>query len=291
MKRTVTVSNPDKVLWPRDGYTKSDLIAYYQAVSKWMLPYLRKRPLTLERFPNGIAKPGFFEKNAPAGAPGWVKTITLDAGGKRARVRYLLCEDRSTLTYLANLAAITLHAWMSRVGSLDKPDFILFDLDRGDGCSVKDLATVAIAVEEELRKRRMRPLPKTSGASGLHVFAWVRRRMSYVDARAFCNEIALRVQERLPKLVTLERMVAKRPRGRVYVDWAQMARGRTVVMPFTVRPKPRAPVSMPLTWQEVKRMLRSNELDTAAYFARWNIGNVPGLLRRKGDPWKGGGVR
>jgi bifunctional non-homologous end joining protein LigD len=175
---------------------------------------------------------------------------------------------------------------MSRAKSLEKPDFILFDLDRGDGCTVKSLATVAIAVSDELRTKVMRALPKTSGGSGLHVFAWVRGSFTYEKARAFCKDVALSVQARLPKLVTLERMVAKRPRGRVYMDWAQMARGRTVVMPFTVRAKGKAPVSMPLAWKDVKAMLRSNELDTAAYFARWNMKNVPGILRRSGDPWK-----
>ncbi|HXW76929.1 MAG TPA: non-homologous end-joining DNA ligase [Candidatus Eremiobacteraceae bacterium] len=284
--KSVTISNYDKVLWPADGYTKGDLVEYYRAVAKWLLPYIEGRPLSLERFPNGVNKPGFFEKNAPAGIPDWVETVTLESDGKRSHIRYVVCEDVPTLVYLANLAAITLHAFMSRRGSLDEPDFILFDLDRGDGCPVKSLATVAVVIADELRKRRMRALPKTSGGSGLHLFAWVRGRWSYEKARAFCNEVALAAQARLPKLVTLERSIAKRPRGRVYVDWAQMGKGRTVVMPFAVRARRGAPVSMPLPWSAVRAMLRSDELDTARYFARWNVGNVPGILRRSGDAWK-----
>jgi len=284
--KALVFSNPDKVLWPGDGYTKGDLIAYYRAVSKWILPYLFGRPVSLERYPNGIHKPGFFEKNAPAGLPVWIKTIALKSGGKRASVRYIVCDNEATLAYLANLAAIALHTWMSHAGSLDRPDFILFDLDRGDGCTVKTLATVALAVAAELRRKGMRPYPKTTGGSGLHILVWLRGRHDYPRARAFAKEIALLVQERLPKLVTLERMIAKRPRGSVYMDWAQVARGKTVVMPFVVRARAKAPVSMPLTWPQVSRMLGSSELDTARYFARWNITSVPRILQRSGDPWK-----
>jgi bifunctional non-homologous end joining protein LigD len=284
--RSVTLSNPDKVLWPAQGYTKGDLIGYYRAVSKWLVPYLRDRPLSLERYPNGIRKPGFFEKNAPAGLPAWVKSVSLKAGGKRSQVRYILCNDEATLAYVANLASIALHVWMSRTGSLDRPDFVLFDLDRGDGCTLGTLATVALAVAAALRRKGMHAVPKTTGGSGLHVFVWTRGRFHYEQGRALTKEIALTVQQQLPKLVTLERMIAKRGRGKVYMDWAQVGKGKTVVMPFTVRARDKAPVSMPLTWKEVESMMRSKELDTAGYFARWNIKNVPTLLLRHGDPWK-----
>ncbi len=281
----VPISNPDKVLWPGEGYTKGDLIDYYRAVAKWILPYLKDRPLSLERYPNGIGKPGFFEKNAPASVPSWVKTVALKSSGKRAQVRYMLCNDEATLAYVANLASIALHVWMSRTGSLDQPDFVLFDLDRGDGCTLGTLTTVALAVAAALRTKDLRPMVKTTGGSGLHIFVWTRG-LSYERGRKLTNEIALMVQAKFPKWVTLERMIAKRGRGKVYMDWAQVGRGKTVVMPFTVRAREKAPVSMPLQWKDVERLQRSKELDTAAYFARWNIGNVPALLRRTGDPWK-----
>ena len=284
--RTLELTNLDKKLWPSEGYTKGDLIAYYRSVAKWMLPYLKGRPMTLERYPNGINKPGFFEKNAPASLPPWVRTVSLKSGGPRPMVRYILCDSEATLVYLANLAAIALHVWMSRAGSLDKPDFILFDLDRGSGCPVKTMATVALEVAAQLRRERMRAQVKTTGGSGLHVVAWLRGSYDYARARSFAREIALRVQAGLPKLVTLERLIAKRPRGSVYMDWAQVARGKTVVMPFTVRPHPGAPVSMPLRWSQVAQMQRSSEPDTARYFARWNMQSVPPILRREGDPWK-----
>jgi bifunctional non-homologous end joining protein LigD len=285
--RSVPLSNVDKVLWPGEGYTKGDLIAYYRSVAKWLVPYLRDRPLSLERYPNGIRKPGFFEKNAPAGLPSWVKTVTLTGSGKRARVRYILCNDEATLAYVANLGSIALHVWMSRVGSLDRPDFILFDLDRGEGCTLGTLAAVALAVRAALRRSGLQAVVKTTGGSGLHVFVWTRRRMSYEQGRDLTKEVALQVQRQLPRFVTLERMIAKRGRGKVYMDWAQVGRGKTVVMPFTVRAREKAPVSMPLGWADVRRMRNSKELDTAAYFARWNIKNVPALLRSCGNPWKG----
>jgi bifunctional non-homologous end joining protein LigD len=284
--KSLALTNLDKILWPADGYTKGDLIAYYRAVAKWILPYLKDRPLSLERYPNGVTKPGFFEKNAPQSTPPWVRTVTLDAGGKRERVRYIVCDNEATLAYVANLASIALHVWMSRTGSLDAPDFILFDLDRGEGCSLKTLATVALALATELRARKMKPLAKTTGGSGMHVFVWLRGGYSYERAREFTQEIALALQAKMPKLITVERRIAKRPRGTVYMDWVQVGRGKTVVMPFVVRPRAKAPVSMPLAWTDVQRMERSSEVDTASYFARWNLGNAPAMLQRKGDPWK-----
>lgn len=284
--KTLALTNLDKVLWPADGYTKGDLINYYRSVAQWILPYLKDRPLSLERYPNGINKPGFFEKNAPKSTPPWVRTISLEAGGKRDRVSYILCNDEATLAYVANLGSIALHVWMSRANSLDKPDFILFDLDRGERCSLKTLATVALALADELHRHGMRPIAKTTGGSGLHVFEWLSGAYTYDRARDFTRDIATKMQEKLPKLVTLERLIAKRPRDMVYMDWAQVGRGKTVVMPFVVRPHPKAPVSMPLSWAEVSRMSRSHNSDPATYFARFNLGNVPGILRRKGDPWK-----
>jgi bifunctional non-homologous end joining protein LigD len=284
--RVLAISNLDKVLWPEQGYTKGDLIAYYQAVAPSLLPYLKDRPVSLERYPDGVNRPGFFEKNAPPGLPRWVKTITLASDGPRARIRYILCNDTATLAYLANLAAITLHVWMSRAGSLDRPDFVLFDLDTGDGCTLGTLATVALAVRDALRSRRLTGVVKTTGGSGLHVFVWTTGRYTYERAKRLTHDVALQVQTALPDLVTLERRVAKRPPGRVYLDWVQMGRGKTVVMPFTVRARDQAPVSMPLSWEQVEKWRRSRVRDTAAYFARWNIANVPGLLHRRGDPWR-----
>lgn len=283
---TVALSNLDKVLWPSEGYTKGDLIAYYRGAARWLLPYLKDRPLTLERFPNGVGKPGFFEKQAPANLPPWVKTVALPSGGTRSVVRYLLCNDEATLAYTANLASIALHVWMSRVKSLDKPDFILFDLDRGEGCTLGTLATVALAVKDELQRRRMKAQVKTTGGSGLHVVVWLRGGYDYERAKELTHDVALRVEARLPQLVTLERMIAKRPRDRVYMDWVQVGKGKTIVMPFVVRARRGAPVSMPLRWPEVERWRRSIVTDTAGHFARWNIKSVPSMLRRGGDPWK-----
>ena len=130
-------TNTNRVLWPEEGYTKGDLIAYYHLVSPWLLPHVAGRPVTLQRYPNGIDAESFFEKNVPRGAPPWVETVTLPSGGRRPEVSYVVCDDESTLLYLANLAAITLHVWTSRVGSLDSPDYVFFGLDPGDGAKAK----------------------------------------------------------------------------------------------------------------------------------------------------------
>ena len=165
--RSLSLSNLDKVLWPRDGYTKGDLIAYYRAVARWAVPHLRGRPLTLERFPNGIDGESFFEKQIPKGTPDWVERVTIaKPDGRRAQVTYVVCDDEPTLVYLANLATILLHTWTSRVDSLDEPDFVIFDLDPGERCTLKTLTKVALALREALTAIGLSPLVKTHTFKG-----------------------------------------------------------------------------------------------------------------------------
>jgi bifunctional non-homologous end joining protein LigD len=280
-------TNLDKVLWPGDGFTKGDLVKYYLSVAQWLLPYLKDRPLTLQRFPNGIDGPSFFEKQAPSSAPEWVETVSVPSEyGKRSKIDYVLCNDERTLAWLANLAAITLHAWISRVGSLDSPDFCLFDLDPQAGCTLAALAKVALQLRDELEALGLAPAVKTSGGKGLHIMWRLAPGYSYEDVRRFTELTAHRLASVLGDLVTLERMVKKRRRGSVYVDWAQVGEGKTIVMPFIVRPRPKAPVSWPLTWAEVERFARSRAPDIFGEAASWNIKSAPGLLKQHGDRWK-----
>lgn len=284
-KRALRVSNLDKVLWPQDGYTKGDLIAYYRSVARWLLPYLKDRPLTLQRWPDGIDHQSFFEKDAPRGTPDWVKTVALPSTGKRSTVRYVVCNDEATLVFVANLAAITLHVWTSRSSSLDNPDYVLFDLDPWEGCTLKTLATVALQVRAVLEELQLAPLVKTSGGTGLHVILQLAPQYGYHTVKTFAEIVARRVAETNESLVTLERMTRKRPRGRVYIDWVQVGKGKTIVPPFVVRARPGAPVSMPLEWPAVEAMARKQARDTLHEFSRWNLQNVPGLLQKNGDPW------
>lgn len=285
---TLSLSNLDKVLWPRDGYTKRDLIAYYQRVSAAMIPYLKERPLTLERFPNGIDESSFFEKNVPKGMPDWVDRATLPSpGGARSKITYVVCNDTPTLVYLANLAAIVLHVWTSRVGSIDEPDFVLFDLDPGEKCTLKTLATVTLCVRDALVGIGLSPLVKTTGGMGMHVVVPLTSGHSYEQAKIFAEIVARHVAAQCGELVTLERMIAKRRATAVYIDYVQVGHGKTLVAPFSVRARDRAPVSWPLDWSEVEAFRRSRTPVPADAFAKYTIRTVPKTLEEQGDRWSG----
>ncbi|GAC1299852.1 MAG: non-homologous end-joining DNA ligase [Vulcanimicrobiaceae bacterium] len=292
--REVALSNRDKVLWPQDGYTKGDLVAYYRAVAPYMLPHLVDRPLTLQRYPDGIDGPSFFEKNASKHLPDWIPTVTVPSEhGKRDRVRFMLCNDEATLVYVANLAAIVLHVWTSHEPALDVPEFLFFDLDPFDGCTVPDLAKVALGLRETLAGIGLEAALKTSGGSGLHVAIPLVPEYTYDICKGFAELVARTVNARLPKLTTLERMPAKRPPGTVYLDYVQVGRGKTLVAPFSVRARAGAPVSMPLDWSEIEALARKRPRGaslaggTEAEFARWSMKNAAATLADRGDLWSG----
>ncbi|GAC1547066.1 MAG: hypothetical protein NVS2B17_31010 [Candidatus Velthaea sp.] len=186
--------------------------------------------------------------------------------------------------YVANLAAIVLHVWYSHIPTLDTPDFILIDLDPYE-CTLSTLARVALQFREELENIGLQPVVKTSGGSGLHVVIPLQPRYDYDTAKNFAELLARRIHGVLPGLTTLERTIAKRPKGVVYLDFVQVGRGKTYVAPFSVRARSGAPVSMPLAWSEVEAMRRKRAKDTGGEMARWTIANVPKLLDRGGDPW------
>ncbi len=284
----LVLSNEAKVLWPDDGYTKGDLIAYYRSVAKWILPHLARRPLTLQRYPDGIDGFSFFEKNAPRGLPDWIETVpvrTAESGGRV--IRYVVCDDEAALVYVANLAAVVLHVWTSRVESLDAPDFVFFDLDPHEGCTLATLAKVALGLRATVAEIGLTPLVKTSGGSGLHVAIPLAPHYDYEIAKAFAELVARTVNQRLPDHTTLARVPAKRPRGTVYLDFVQVGRGKTMVAPFSVRSRAGAPVSMPLDWSEVEAMARKRALQTEGEFARFTMKNARARLAERGDLWSG----
>jgi bifunctional non-homologous end joining protein LigD len=286
--RRVTVSNLDKVLWPRDGYTKGDLIAYYRAVADTIVPYLRERPLTLQRYPDGIDEPSFFEKHLPKGVPEWVARVTTSASEGGKKVTYIVCNDEPTLVYAANLASIPLHAWTSRVDTIDEPDFVFFDVDAGDDCALKTLATVTLAMRDALEQIGLQSLVKTSGGMGLHVFVPLAAGYSYESAKLFAELVARHVAAGLGEQVTLERAIAKRHPAAVYLDYVQVGRGKTYVVPYCVRARDGAPVSTPLEWAEVEAMARKRgTIVPADEFAKFTIATTPKRLKAKGDLWGG----
>jgi bifunctional non-homologous end joining protein LigD len=249
--RDVQVTHPEKILYPADGITKAEVTAYYREVAPRLLPFLKDRPVTLERLPDGLGegKKHFWQKNTPATYPAWIPRAELETEGGRP-VAYALVDDLPTLLYLVNQGTLTFHPWLSRVGSLDRPDFVLFDLDPGEA-PFADVMTVARRLREELASDGHEAVVKTSGKTGLHVLVPWRSAGGYAEARESALAVAGRVAATLPGTATTEIRKAKRGE-RVYVDVLQNARGHHVVAPYVLRAVPGAPVSTPLRWAELK---------------------------------------
>lgn len=284
--RVLTFSNLEKVLWPRDKYTKGELIEYYRSVARWLIPHLRDRPLTLQRWPDGIDKQSFFEKQAPRFTPDWIPTVSLSADERSRKVAYILCSDEATLAWCANLAAIVLHVWYSHVPTTETPDYALFDLDTCEKTTMKTLATVALAFRDSLAAVGLPSLVKTSGGSGLHVVIPLRTKYDYDTIKQFAEIVARHINSQYPELTTLERTVSKRPGTSVYLDWVQVGRGKTVVPPYVVRARDGAPVSMPLDWSEVEALVKKRS-SPEAVIGEWTIANARKRLEREGDLWSG----
>lgn len=285
--RCITIDRPGKMLWPRDRLSVMHLAHYYVAVSPWLLPHLKRRPVVYETYPGTIDGPNTFEQDPPADAPRWVKRTRI--AGRERTVTYVLCDDAATLVYLVSLHAVTLHIWESTTAAIEKPDFLLFDLDPVGAASVARIARVALEVKRRLELLGLKPLAKTSGARGVHVIAPILPDYDFAAIRAFERAFCKAVAAELPRDATVEREIPKRPDGTVYLDWGQLGRGMTVAAPLTVRPCEGAPVSMPLDWDEVEAFARSrsrrNPLET---FARYSMKNTLDRLQTTGDPWAEG---
>lgn len=246
----VALTNLDKVYWPDEGYTKGDLIRYYNQISKIILPYLQDRPLIMKRYPDGI-KGKFFHQHDVNRAPAYVHTATL-AAVEGHTVDYLIGDNAATLLYMANLGAIERHPWHSRLRSLDHPDWVVFDLDPEE-VTFAEICEVAMSAREILNGLGLKSYPKTSGSRGLHVYVPLKPGHSYDEAAEFAELVAALVVRANPEIATLERALKKRRRRRIYVDHLQNARGKSVVAPYSVRPREGASVSAPLEWSEVRR--------------------------------------
>jgi bifunctional non-homologous end joining protein LigD len=269
----VQVSNLDKVFWPDDGYTKGDLIAYYEAVAPWLLPYLHDRPVVLTRYPDGITGKSFYQKDAPEFIPDWVRTARIYSEDTRRDIDYFVIDSLEMLRYVINLGTIPLHLWGSRVSSLDRPDWLVLDLDPKEA-PFSHVVTVARAVGRICERLELPAYPKTSGKSGLHVFIPLGARYTYEQVRTFARLLATLGVAAEPEISTLARPLQARG-GKVYIDWGQNGQGQTVVAPFAVRPLPGAPVSCPLRWDEVTARLDPR---------RFTIATTPARLRKLGDP-------
>jgi bifunctional non-homologous end joining protein LigD len=272
-ERNVVLSNQDKVFWPEERYTKGDLVEYYRAISPWLLPYLAERPVVLTRFPDGINGKSFYQKDAPAFTPDWLRTERMWSEATQREIDYFVADDVPSLLYLANLAAIPLHMWLSRVGTLELPDFCVIDLDP-KGAPFADVVRIALAVHELCEKIGLPHYAKTTGSTGIHVLIPLARQLTYEQSRGFGELLSRVVVARMPEIATVVRAVQRRD-GKVYLDYMQNAHGQLIVAPFSVRPLPGAPVSMPITWDEV-----NESLDLKAF----TIKTALERMQRVGDP-------
>ena len=254
----VQLSNLEKPLWPKEDITKYDLIDYYLSVSEYILPYLKDRPQNLHRHPNGIDKDGFYQKDTPESYPEWIKTTSIYSESSDKDIDYMLCQNEATLIYMANLGCIEINPWNVRTGSLDNPDYIVIDLDPSDKNDFKQVIEVAQAFHELLKQLKIEGYCKTSGASGLHIYLPLRANYTFEEGRAFCKLLCTVIQEKLPKLTTMERTLKAR-NGRIYLDYLQNRPGQTLASVYCVRPKPGAPVSTPLQWKEVNTNLHKDD--------------------------------
>ena len=275
-RQSLQLSNTDKLLFPRDGISKGDLIDYYRRVSKHLLAHAKNRPLTLHRFPDGIDADGFYQQQVSGYFPDWIRTCsTARAGDRRERVEHVLCNDEATLAYLANQAAITLHGWTSRAPSVECPDQLVFDLDpsQQDFTAVRRAARLVAALMQSIG---MNPYAMTTGSRGLHVIAPLRPDSGFEAVRELARDMASLLAARHDDELTIEQRKQKR-RGRLYLDMSRNAYGQTRVLPYAVRALDAAPVATPLTL---------DELDDASLRPRkWRIDNLFRRLGQKGDPW------
>jgi bifunctional non-homologous end joining protein LigD len=271
----VPLTHLERVYWPEEGYTKGDLVRYYYEVADYILPYLKDRPLIMKRYPSGIAGPSFHQHDVNE-APNFVRTVTLeveDGGGHE--VDYIVGDNLATLLYLVNLGAIERHPFHTRVADLEHPDWFVFDLDPSEGVAFETICDVALVTRDVLARVGLDSYPKTSGSRGIHVYVPVEPEYDYEQVAELAEQVATVVAREKSEVATIERSKRKRGEEMIYVDHMQNARGKSVVAPYSVRPKPGATVSAPLEWEEVER----KRVKTSDF----NIKNMLRRIESRGD--------
>lgn len=272
----LNITNLDKIYWPDSGLRKYDLIDYYLHIADVILPYLKDRPQNLHRHPNGIQKEGFYQKDNEGLLEKWIDTIKIHSKSSNKKIEYLLCQDEATLLYMANLGCIEINPWNSRIQHLESPDYAVIDLDPSEKNTFEEVIEVALATREVLSQAKINGYCKTSGSSGLHIYLPLNAEYSYEEARNFTKLLCYFVQEKLPKLTSMERAVKNR-KGKIYLDYLQNRKGQTLAAPYCARPKKGATVSAPLEWGEVKSGLKISD---------FHIKNMPERISEKGDLFK-----
>jgi bifunctional non-homologous end joining protein LigD len=246
------------VLWPATGFTKGDMIDYYARLADVILPHLRERPLTLKRYPNGVEASFFYEKRCPGHRPDWVETAPVWSGRNEGDIDYCLCNDRATLTWLAQLAALELHPSLSLAKEIERPTVLAFDLDPGEPADILDCCRVALRLRELFAGLDLECFPKTSGSKGLQVYVPLNPKVTYDDTKPFARAVAQALERTEPELV-VSRMAKKLRKGKVLVDWSQNDQHKTTVAVYSLRARERPTVAAPLGWEELEHALEHAE--------------------------------
>jgi bifunctional non-homologous end joining protein LigD len=273
---TVKLTNLQKVFWPELRLTKRDLLQYYADVSSWLLPHLRNRAMVMKRYPNGINAPFFFMKRAPSPRPTFVPTCPIEHASGNV-IDFPVIQDVASLLWLVNLGCIDLNPWYARCDDVHRPDYLHFDLDPVEGTPFRRVLETSLLVRDALSALQITSYAKTTGSRGIHVYVPIVRGPDQKQVWAFAKKFSKELEQRHPKVVTAEYRVAKRPKGRVLVDYNQNAWNRTLASVYSVRPKPQATVSAPVTWKEVERGVEIED---------FTMRNVPHRLKKIGDLWE-----
>lgn len=277
-KINVKITNVNKVFWPEEGLTKGDVINYYQSISKYILPYLKDRPESLYRNPNGINEKGFYHKDAGDEAPDWIESHNIFSKSVNKNINYIICNNDATLAYLNNLACIEFNPWHSTIKQLDKPDYLIIDIDPSEKNTFEQVIETANVIHDILKSVGAESYCKTSGATGMHVYVPTQKKHTYDQLKDFAHLICMITQKQLPGFTSLDRNLKKRGNKMIYLDHLQNRRGQTIASVYSLRPKKGATVSMPLKWEEVKYGLSAQN---------FNIYNSLKRIEKKGDLFSG----
>jgi bifunctional non-homologous end joining protein LigD len=272
----VRLTNLRKLFWPELGITKGGLIQYYADVAPVLLPHIRNRAMVMKRYPHGAAGEFFFMKRAPSPRPAWIRTFEIDHGSKGV-IDFPVIDDLPSLLWVINLGCIDLNQWYATTDDPNRPDYLHFDLDPGEGAPFPQVLEVALIVRDALATLGMAPLVKTTGSKGVHVYVPIVRGPEQQDVWTFAKALGVELAARHPKLMTSEYKVKNRPRGRVLIDYNQNRWGATLASIYSVRPRPAASVSTPVTWKEVEKGVRIED---------FRIDNVRQRIAKVGDLWK-----
>ena len=274
--REVRLTNLRKLFWPELGITKGGLIQYYADVAPVLLPHIRDRAMVMKRYPHGAAGEFFFMKRAPSPRPAWIRTFAIDHGSKGV-IDFPVIDDLASLLWVINLGCIDLNQWYATTDDPDRPDYLHFDLDPGEGAPFPQVLEVALIVRDALETLGMAPLVKTTGSKGVHVYVPIVRGPEQQAVWTFAKALGVELATRHPRLMTSEYKVKNRPRGRVLIDYNQNRWGATLASIYSVRPRPAASVSTPITWKEVEKGVRIED---------FRLDNVRPRIAKLGDLWK-----